>query len=112
MIAALALALIVVALAVLVAWPYVRPARAEDRLDALSEAERRRVALLEERDLALSALRELEVDHATHQIDDRDYADLVADYRARAAAALRALDEETGHAAPAETTPAGADPSR
>lgn len=112
MIAAIALAVVVIALAVLVAWPYVRPASEEDRLDALSEAERRRVALLEERDLALSALRELEVDHATHQIDDRDYAELVAEYRARAAAALRALDEELGRGAEAEAQRADAEPSR
>lgn len=110
MIAAIALAIVVIALAVLVAWPYVRPASAEDRLDALSESERRRVALLEERDLALSALRELEVDHATHQIDDHDYAELVAEYRARASAALRALDEELGRGAEPER--AGAEPSR
>lgn len=112
MIAAITLAIVVIALAILVAWPYVRPASAKDRLDALSDAERRRVELLEERDLALSALRELEVDHATHQIDDRDYAELVAEYRARAAAALRALDEELGRGAEAEARPADAESSR
>lgn len=103
MIAAILLGLVALVLVALVAWPYLRPPSAEDHLDALTDDERRRVALLEERDLALGALRELEVDHATHQIDDRDYAALVADYRARAAAAIAALDELTGReAAPAE----------
>ena len=37
---------------------------------------------------------ELEVDRATNHIGDRDYEDLVAEERARAAAAIKALDEE------------------
>jgi hypothetical protein len=37
-----------------------------------------------------------EVDHATHHIGDEDYAELVAQYRARAAAAIEALDAELG----------------
>ena len=47
------------------------PARAgsptDDRLDAPTEAEERRLALIEERDRALAALKELEFDHRTGQ---------------------------------------------
>ncbi|MGA0121835.1 MAG: hypothetical protein ACO3KD_02350 [Gaiellales bacterium] len=92
----LVLAVLAVAVVILVAWPLLRPATERDRLDATSEAQRRRLALREERDLALEALRELEVDHATHHIGDQDYAELVARERARAAEAIRALDEELG----------------
>ncbi len=96
MIAYLVLAALALAVVVLVAWPLVRPAAERDRLDATTEAQRRRLALREERDGALEALRELELDHATHHISDEDYADLVQRERARAAEAIRALDEELG----------------
>lgn len=101
MIAYLVLGALAVLVVVLVAWPLVRPARAEDRLDATSADQRRRLALREERDLALEALKELELDHATHHISDADYADLVRRERARAAEAISALDAELG------TGPAG-----
>ncbi len=94
MIAALVLGLIALAAVVGVAWPLARPASAGDQLDPFTESQRRRLALREERDLALAALKELEVDHATHHIGDEDYAELVADYRARAAEAIRQLDAE------------------
>lgn len=96
MTAALALGVVALLVIVLVAWPLVRPVRAEDRLDTMTEAQRRRLALREERDLALAALKELELDHATHHIGDEDYAELVADHRGRAATAIRALDAELG----------------
>ncbi len=94
MLGVLVLGALVVGVVVYVAWPLVRPASAADRLDPLSEAQRRRLALREERDLALAALKELEVDHATHHIGDQDYAELVAEYRGRAAEAMRILDDE------------------
>lgn len=94
MVAALVLGLIALIVVVGVAWPLVRPASAADKLDPLTDGQRRRLALREERDLALAALKELEVDHATHHIGDEDYAELVADYRARAAEAMRQLDAE------------------
>lgn len=94
MLGVLVLGALVVGVVVYVAWPLVRPASAADRLDPLSEAQRRRLALREERDLALAALKELEVDHATHHIGDQDYAELVAEYRGRAAEAMRTLDDE------------------
>jgi hypothetical protein len=49
---------------VLVALPFLRePVAADDRLDAKTEADERRLALVEERDRALAALKELEFDH-------------------------------------------------
>ena len=92
----IALALILaVAVVVLVALPFLRePAAADDRLDAPGEAEERRLGLVEERDRALAALKELEFDHRTGKIDDADYRQLVGPLRRAAAAALRALDRE------------------
>ncbi len=93
-VAALILAVVALAIVVFVAWPLVRPQTAADQLDPLSEAQRRRLALREERDLALQAIKELEVDRATNHIGDEDYAELVAEYRAQAAKAIAALDAE------------------
>jgi hypothetical protein len=70
--------------------PEVRPE--EDRLAGLDPTERRRLALLEERDRALAALSELELDHRTGKVSDEDYRALVGPLRARAAAALKALE--------------------
>lgn len=95
MIAYLVLAALAVAVVVLVAWPLVRPAAERDRLDATTEDQRRRLALREERDLALQAIKELEVDRATNHIGDEDYAELVSEYRAQAAKAIAALDAES-----------------
>jgi hypothetical protein len=64
----------------------------EDRLTVLGPRERERVALAEERDRALSALKELELDHRTGKVTDDDYRTLVGSLRADAARALRALD--------------------
>jgi len=54
--------------------------------------EQRRLALAEERDRALAALKELEFDHRTGKVSDDDYRQLVGPLRRRAAEALRALD--------------------
>jgi hypothetical protein len=51
-----------------------------------------RLALEEERDRALAALKELEFDHRTGKISDDDYRSLVGDLRRDAAEALKALD--------------------
>jgi len=86
-------ALIAVAAVVVVALPFLRePAPADDRLAALSPAERERLALAEERDQALAALKELELDHRTGKVTDEDYRAMVGSLRRRAAEALRALD--------------------
>ena len=50
------------------------------------------VELVEERDRALGALKELEFDHRTGKIADDDYRALVGPLRRRAAEALRALE--------------------
>ena len=92
--------LLTVACVVFVARPFLRdPEARNDRLDALSEPERRRIALAEERDRALAALKELEVDHRTGKVSDEDYRELVGPLRRQAAEALRALDVPTEPAA-------------
>jgi len=53
--------------------------------------------LIEERDRALGALKELEFDHRTGKLDDGDYRQLVGPYRRAAAVALRAIERsQTG----------------
>lgn len=91
---ALALAALLAVLAVaFVARPFVRePAPVSDRLDELSELERRRLELVEERDRALEALKELEFDHRTGKVSDDDYRELVGPLRRRAAETLRTLE--------------------
>ena len=85
--------LLAVACVVLVALPFVRePAALDDRLDAPDEHDQRRLAVAEERDRALAALKELEFDHRTGKISDDDYRALVGPLRRRAAEALRALE--------------------
>jgi len=84
------LALLVVAF---VARPFLRePTPSSDRLDELGEAERRRLELVEERDRALAALKELEFDHRTGKVTDADYREQLGPMRRRAAEALKALD--------------------
>jgi hypothetical protein len=76
-----------------VARPFLRePTPASDRLDEPSELERRRLELVEERDRALAALKELEFDHRTGKVTDEDYRRQVAPLRRSAATALRALE--------------------
>ena len=84
---------LVAAVVVLVALPFLRePVATDDRLDAPTDADARRLALIEERDRALAALKELEFDHRTGKVDDADYRELVGPLRQAAAGALRALD--------------------
>jgi hypothetical protein len=78
---------------VFVARPFLRdPSPADDRLNEPGARERRRLELIEERDRALAALKELEFDHRTGKVTDDDYRAQVGPLRRRAAAALRALD--------------------
>ena len=93
---ALAAALAIVCV-LYVAIPFLRePDPADDVLDEPGELERRRIALVEERDRTLAALKELEFDHRTGQISDDDYRALVGPLRRRAAEALRALEPRAG----------------
>ena len=76
-----------------VARPFLRePSPASDRLDEPSELERRRLELVEERDRALAALKELEFDHRTGKVTDEDYRRQLGPLRRSAAAALRSLE--------------------
>jgi hypothetical protein len=95
---ALALAAVFAVVAVVfVARPFLRdPAPASDRLDELAPEARRRLALAEERDRALAALKELEFDHRTGKVSDGDYRAQVGPLRRRAAEALRALERREG----------------
>jgi len=52
-------------------------------------------ALEEERDFLLRSLQDLEGEHAAGDVDDSDYEELKDDYTARAAAAIRAIDDRT-----------------
>jgi len=93
-------AMLAVVVVVFVARPFLRdPAPASDRLDELSPEARQRLALAEERDRALAALKELEFDHRTGKVSDEDYRAQVGPLRRQAAEVLRALErgEEARH---------------
>jgi hypothetical protein len=86
-------ALLAVVCVVFVARPFLRePHARDDRLAEAGEEERERLRLVEERDRALAALKELEFDHRTGKISDDDYRELVGPLRREAAAALAALE--------------------
>ena len=86
-------AVLAVVCVVLVALPFLRePRPRDDTLVRPDAQEQRRLALAEERDRALAALKELEFDHRTGKVSDDDYRQLVGPLRRRAAEALRALD--------------------
>jgi len=87
--------LLAVVCVLLVARPFLRdPEPADDRLDTPAEREQERIALAEERDRALAALKELEFDHRTGKVSDDDYRAQVGPLRRHAAEALRALEPE------------------
>jgi hypothetical protein len=91
--ALLAAAVLAIASVAFVARPFlVEPEAADDRLAGLSAAEQERLRLVEQRDRALAALKELEFDHRTGKIADADYHELVAPLRREAAEALQALE--------------------
>jgi hypothetical protein len=88
---ALAVAAIVMAAVVLVAWPFVSPER-EPAEPSLTDADRERLLLSERRDEAYAGLRDLEQDVRTGKITQHDYDAERARLRAQAAEALRGLD--------------------
>jgi hypothetical protein len=65
-----------------------------DRLGDPTPMGQRHLALAEERDRALAALKELEFDHRTGKVSDEDYRELVAPLRRTAAEALLALERQ------------------
>jgi hypothetical protein len=68
------------------------PEAREDELDEPSAQERRWLDLMERRDRALGALKELEFDHRSGKVSDEDYRSLVGPLRRQAAEALRSLE--------------------
>ena len=85
-------ALVAVAAVLAVALPFLRePVAADDRLLRPDAVQQRRLALAEERDRALAALKELEFDHRTGKVSDEDYRAQVGPLRRRAAEALRGV---------------------
>ena len=95
-------AALAVACVVVVALPFLRePEPESDSLDELDEAERRRLELLEARDRALAALKELEFDHRTGTVSDEDYRSQVGVLRRDVAGALQALERDSGEGRPA-----------
>jgi hypothetical protein len=80
---------------VLVALPFLRePEPLSDELDELTPERRERLALAEERDRALAALKELEADHRAGRVNDDDYRMSIGPLRREAAEALRAMDAQ------------------
>jgi hypothetical protein len=93
--AALILAAVLAIAAVLfVAYPFLRSPGREEAAPLPEEAELERLRLLEERDRALAALKELEFDRRTGKISDADYAEAAVSLRQEAAQALAALASE------------------
>jgi hypothetical protein len=85
-------AIVAVAAVALVSLPFFRD---PDIIDAPNDAVDRRLELMDARDRALAALKELEFDHRTGKVDDADYRALVGPFRRAAADALQAIDRET-----------------
>jgi hypothetical protein len=84
---ALGAALAVLAV-VFVARPLLRQSSPGERSAPADDA---RIRLLEQRDRALAALKELEFDHRTGKVSDADYRALVGPLRREVALALQAL---------------------
>ena len=89
-------ALIAVAAVVIVALPFLRETGEPELID--DPGSERILLLIEERDHALAALKELEFDHRTGKIDDADYRASVGSLRRAAAEALQELDAAKGSA--------------
>ena len=87
--AILAVAVVVAALLYVVR-PFFRGAEQQ----AAGAGTRERLELVEERDRALAALKELEFDHRTGKVSDADYRGLVGPLRRRAVEVLRSLEPE------------------
>ncbi len=106
-------AILAIAAVLAVARPFLRrfqEGRGENLGDDAADLERLR--LLEERDRALGALRELEFDHRTGKVSDHDYRRMIGGLRAEAAAVLSALSAVEGEMSgdvPVEAPPAEGD---
>ena len=78
----------------IVALPFLRDSGEPELID--DPGSERILLLIEERDHALAALKELEFDHRTQKISDEDYRAQVGPLRRRAAEVLRALEPGEG----------------
>ena len=94
MIALVAGALVAVVAVVIVSLPFLtaRGDGTREELDALTAGQERQLELIEIRDQALAALKELEFDHRTGKVGDEDYRELLGPLRRGAAEALREID--------------------
>ena len=79
-------------------WFVARPFLGRGGEETATEPAPERLALEEERDRALAALKELEFDHRTGKVSDDDYRAMVGELRRSAADALKALDAGTPRA--------------
>ena len=79
-------------------WFVARPFLGRGEEETTTEPAPERLALEEERDRALAALKELEFDHRTGKVSDEDYRAMVGELRRSAADALKALDAGTPRA--------------
>jgi hypothetical protein len=96
-------AALAVAAVLWVARPFLlRTEVADDERAPEDRDEQERTRLLEERDRALAALKELEFDNRTGKVSDADYRELAGPLRREAAAAIAALDALAGDADPSE----------
>ncbi len=94
-------AALAVACVVAVAVPFLREPEADsDALAELDDEERLRLELLETRDRAVSALRDLEFDHRTGAVSDLDYRSEVGRLRRDVADAIQALERTAGEGRP------------
>ena len=106
---ALVLAVVLaVACVVFVARPFLEnPDGADEQLPQSEPSDEERLRLVEERDRALAALKELEFDHRTGKISDADYRELVGPLRRQAADALAALERRPPRGSPCEKVDVG-----
>jgi hypothetical protein len=86
-------ALLAVAGVLWVARPFLQGKAAEDAPQPDDAVAEERLQLLEDRDRALAALKDLEFDNRTGKINDADYRELVGPLRREAAAAIAALSD-------------------
>jgi hypothetical protein len=86
-------ALLAVAAVLWVARPFLLGKAAEDAPQPDEAVAEERLRLLEDRDRALAALKDLEFDNRTGKITDADYRELVGPLRREAAAAIAALGD-------------------
>jgi hypothetical protein len=102
--------LMTIAVFALVGYPLINPGRGED--EWVSTNHRGTEDLMSQRDAAYAAIKELEFEFHLGNLSQRDYEDLRARYRQRAADILRQLDAAEREAAAASKKVRAVGPSR